>query len=97
MKNIFKNESGSALIITLSLLMVLSLIGLMSVKTSHTDVELSFNKQHNEKSFYNAEAGANRALVDLCNNNNWDSGYVSIALNDGTYDVVIRNIFDNPA
>ncbi|MEA1981658.1 MAG: hypothetical protein U9N54_11905, partial [candidate division Zixibacteria bacterium] len=30
-------------------------------------------------------------------NNDWDSGYVSIALNDGTYDVVIRNIFDNPA
>ncbi|RKX20406.1 MAG: hypothetical protein DRP35_06105 [Candidatus Zixiibacteriota bacterium] len=97
MKHILKNESGAALIITLSLLMILSLIGITSIETAHTDVELSFNQQQAEKAFFIAEAGSNRAYVKLNNNNDWDTGFVNIQINDGTYDVAVRNFLDDPS
>jgi len=69
--NIHMNERGSALLISLCLLAMLTLIGIMAIQNTNTEIDLAYNKTHSDKAFYIAEAGAKRAFVDINNDNDW--------------------------
>ncbi|MEZ5358450.1 MAG: pilus assembly PilX N-terminal domain-containing protein [Candidatus Zixiibacteriota bacterium] len=85
------NERGSALFICISIIAMLSIIGILAVKTSQTETDLSFNKVHSDKAFYIAEAGAKRAVLAIVNDPTWDSGYADIAFCGGVYTVTVED------
>ncbi len=54
-------ESGMVLVVCLILLLMLSLIGIASITTSTTDMQVAGNEMHNTGAFYAAEAGLEEA------------------------------------
>ena len=58
-------ESGIVLIVCLVILLMLSLIGIASITTSNTDLELAGNEMDKTGSFYAAEAGLEKAMSAL--------------------------------
>jgi hypothetical protein len=86
------NEKGSALLVTLCLLMMLTMIGIMAVNNTNTDIDLAFNKTHSEKAFYISEAGAKRAFVVLNDTSSWRAGFDSVLFSNGLYSV---NLIDS--
>ncbi len=50
-------ERGSALLVTLAILMMLTILGLQMVDTSNDEMKMSGNMQDATKAFYSAEAG----------------------------------------
>ncbi|MGH8014853.1 MAG: hypothetical protein ACREBV_01530, partial [Candidatus Zixiibacteriota bacterium] len=52
-----RNTKGSAILIVMALIAMLTAIAIMSIDRSNTDMEVSFNQLHEEQAFYNAEAG----------------------------------------
>ncbi|UCD64017.1 MAG: pilus assembly PilX N-terminal domain-containing protein [Candidatus Zixiibacteriota bacterium] len=79
------NDRGGALMIALALMAMLTVIAVMALNRSNTDVDLSFNQLHDEQAFYAAEAGVERALAKLNTNRSWDSGFVSQPLGDRAF------------
>ena len=55
--NIFKNQSGVALVIALIMLIVMTLIGLASTFTSTFEIKLSGNKRSSTDAFFAADSG----------------------------------------
>jgi len=88
---------GSALLITLVLMFLLTTALLMTVSETSTDVELSFNQMHEEQAFYVAEAGAQKALSQLNKDNDWRDGFDQVTLGNGIYSVMLLDSTDNPA
>jgi hypothetical protein len=62
-----KNEDGFTLLIMLSLLLMLSLIGIAAVMTSTTDVNIAGNDLKGINTFYAAEAGLEKAVAQIRN------------------------------
>jgi Tfp pilus assembly protein PilX len=62
-----KNEDGFTLLIFLSLLLMLSLIGVAAVMTSTTDVDIAGNNLSSVNSFYAAEAALEKATAVVRN------------------------------
>lgn len=85
------NERGSALFICISIIAMLTIIGLTAVKTSQTETDLSFNKVHSDKAFYIAEAGAKRAMIEIINDPTWNAGFVDISFANGVYTVIVED------
>ncbi|MBD3170796.1 MAG: hypothetical protein GF307_15070 [candidate division Zixibacteria bacterium] len=59
-----KNEKGSALLVTLSILVLLSFMGVSAVVTSDIDMGISGSEKRSKQAFYVAEAGIERAIAD---------------------------------
>ena len=91
------NQNGSALLISLLLIGMLSLLAVIAIKSSNTDIDLAFNQINNDKTFYIAEAGARRAIAKLNDDPTWTAGYSSISFNGGTYTVQITDSTTNAA
>lgn len=89
-------EQGGALLIALCILLVLTIAAIMAVDTAQTDIELSFNNLNSSQAFYVAEAGVNRALAQLNEDNDWNTGYVDMEFERGTYWVAIVDSFVDP-
>ena len=89
MKHRMKSNRGSALLITLCLMGILTLVGIWAVNTSTTDIELSFNNTNADRAFYVAEAGAKRAFVEINDDNDWRNGYANISFGPGSYSVAV--------
>jgi len=60
-----KNEEGFTLLIFLSLLLMLTLIGVAAVMTSTTDVNIAGNDLKSINTFYSAEAGLEKAIAQI--------------------------------
>jgi len=97
MKIKIQNETGSAILIALCLMMMLSLVAIIAVNSSNTDVELSINQLHADKAFYLAEAGAKRAFNELQSDPVWTAGYSAVPFEGGTYSVQIIDSSTNAA
>ncbi len=89
MKKILTNQKGTAILIALSLIAMLVAVGIMSVDRSTTDIELSFNQLHEEQSFYGAEAGIARAMVEINRNFSWRGPIVDEQLGGSKYTVIV--------
>ncbi len=88
---------GSALLIALLLTAMLSLIAIMAVDTSNTDIELAYNQSNLESAFYNAEAGAKRAFVALNDDDDWRTGYNNTGFGQGAFSVQMFDSVGTPA
>lgn len=88
---LYTNERGSALLISLCLLAMLTLIGLLAIQNTNTEIDLAYNEAHSDKAFYIAEAGAKRAFVDINNDNDWRTGYDTIDFSGGDYSVTLTD------
>ena len=62
-----KNENGFTLLIFLSLLLMLTMIGVAAVITSTTDVNIAGNDLRTINTFYAAEAGLEKAIAEIRN------------------------------
>ena len=102
MENKFTNkvlvsEKGTAILIALALIAMLSAVAIMSVDRSTTDIDLSYNQLSEEKAFYLAEAGLVRAMVELNKDNDWRGPLKDEKIDQGTYAVVVLDSVWNPA
>ncbi|MFH2050162.1 MAG: hypothetical protein ABIJ12_12005 [bacterium] len=89
---VVNNNKGSAILVVISLIGMLSLVGILATTNSNTDIDLSYNQSGSEKAFYIADAGAKRAFCSMVANPGWDSGYANITFGGGLYSV---SIFDS--
>ncbi len=96
MKNISQSarnqESGIVLIVCIILLLMLSLIGISSMMTSNTEMDISGNSQHSVSAFYIADAGIEKALAVLQDSTEWRTGFYNDSLADGVFNV---QLFDS--
>lgn len=87
MRQVLQSQRGSALLITLCLVGMLSLLAVLAVDNSNTDMELTFNRANADGALYIAEAGAKRAFLVLNDTNSWRGGFNNIPFSDGRYSV----------
>jgi type IV pilus assembly protein PilX len=59
---VIHGEQGSALIVTIMVLALLSIVALSSVRSSTTEVQIAGNELQHQKYFYTAEAGIDHAV-----------------------------------
>ena len=62
-----RSESGVVLIVCLAILFMLSLIGIASITTSNTDMDIADNEYKATGAFYAAESGLERAAAAITN------------------------------
>lgn len=89
MDRFIRCEKGSAILIAMALIAMLTAVAIMSVNRSNTDMEMSYNQLHEEMAFYLAEAGMERAVFEINQDNAWRTGYNKLALEGGYYTVHI--------
>ncbi|MEW6410975.1 MAG: PilX N-terminal domain-containing pilus assembly protein [Candidatus Zixiibacteriota bacterium] len=89
------NQRGSALLIALALMALLTVVAITALDRSTTDVDMSYNQLHDDQAFYIAEAGINRACAELSNDLSWRSGFTCVAFNDGQYTVTLDDSTTN--
>jgi len=83
------NQRGSAILIALALIGMLSILGIMAAKNSNTDIDLSFNQAHFDGAFYLADAGAKRAINELSADSDWRDGFHAEPFGEGFYTVTV--------
>lgn len=96
MKTILNNRGG-ALLITLALMAMLSVIAIVALNRSNTDVDMSFNQLHGDQAFYTAEAGIERAHLQLNEDRTWNEGFADEPLGRGFYTVTVTDASTVPA
>ena len=90
------SESGIVLIVCLALLLMLSLIGIASIMTSNTEMDISGNAQYQTAAFYLADAGAEKAVAVLQDSSDWRYGFYNQPLGDGIYNVMVFDSLSLP-
>ena len=83
------NEHGSALLITIAVMLMLTIAAMIAVNTANTDIDLSFNQLHHDQAFYIAEAGIKRSHEMLNDNQDWRAGFTDEAFESGSYTTVL--------
>lgn len=91
------NNTGGALMITLALMAMLSVIAIVALNRANTDVDMSFNQLHGDQAFYTAEAGIERAHLMLNADKTWNAGFVNEPLGNGLYTVTVTDVNTVPA
>ncbi len=89
MKQSTDSERGSALLIVMALLVMLTMAAIVAVDTAHNNIELSFNQLHSNQAFYVAEVGLTRAFVELNHDNNWSAEYLNVPFEGGAFSVAV--------
>ena len=84
---VIASQKGTAILIVMALIAMLTSVAIMSVNRSTTDIDLSFNALHEDKAFYVAEAGMQRALAELNRDNAWRAGFYKQVLDGGYYNI----------
>ncbi len=92
-----RSERGSVILIALMLIGMLTLVAVLAIENSNTDVELSYNQLHSDQAFYVAEAGAKQAYSMISADRTWNTGYTDESFGEGTFTVVVRDSFSDPA
>ena len=89
-------ESGMVMIVCMILLLMLSLIGIASMMTSSTDMDISGNSQHSTSAFYIADAGVEKTFSILRDSSSWRDGFNNQPLSGGTYTVTLADSASDP-
>lgn len=91
MHRILHNDRGSAILVALALVVMLSGIGILAMNRAQTDSNLSFNQVHYDQAFWLADAGAQRAIAQIKDSVEWRTGYASQSLGNGEYSVSVTD------
>ena len=86
-----KNERGSAILIALAILTILSTVAIMAVNQSNDEIDMSFNQLHEEQAFYIADAGLKMAIKELNNDNSWRAGFADKNFGEGVFSVTVSD------
>jgi len=97
MFSLLQKNRGSAFLITICLIGLLTLVAITAVDYSNTDVEVSFNQQHEEKAFYAAESGLARAMSVLKTDSDWRTGFANQSVGTEKYTVVVLDSLTQPS
>ncbi|MCP4022235.1 MAG: hypothetical protein GY729_10365 [Desulfobacteraceae bacterium] len=102
MKNIFlvKNEQGSALVICMLVLTLLTIMGVAATRTTNLEIQISGNDKWAKVAFYGADGGA-QAMIRLLEQNIDDAGFVLDGSAQNTFTVgnmrgTVLNFYMNP-
>ena len=82
-------ERGTAILIVMALIAMLTAVGIMSVDRATLDIDLSFNQLSEEQAFYVAEAGLQHGLAELNRDFTWRTGVNTFTVGDGFYIVTV--------
>lgn len=85
------NQRGSAVLLTLALVVMFSGIGILAMNRAMTDTDLSFNQVNYDQAFWLADAGIERAVGILGDSTTWRTGYSNEQLGGGDYTVVVTD------
>lgn len=91
------NNRGSAILIVMALMAMLTAVAIMSIDRSNTNMELAGNQVSEEQAFYAAESGAERALVQLNANFDWRGPILDAQIDGRKYAVIVLDSAWNPA
>ena len=92
-----RDQHGSAILVTLALILMLSGIGLLSLNRANTDVDLTYNAVRHDQAFYAAEAGLQEAMATINADFAWRKGFAKRKVGDATYWVVVLDSSLSPA
>jgi len=84
-----RNENGSAMIVSLLVLLMLGIMGMAAIQTSNIEMDIARNYQTDMKSFYVAEAGAELAFTVIRDTLTWRDGFSAQPFANGSFDVAI--------
>jgi len=87
--NIFKNESGVALVIALIIMIVMTVIVLAASFTSIFEIKLAGNKRGSTDAFYAADSGVHILLANVTNFA-YSGNSTSVALNPNPTGAVVK-------
>jgi len=94
---LFRDDKGSAMMISLVILLMLGIIGIAAVQNSNTDMDIAENYQTDMKSFYVAEAGAELAYTTLRDTAAWRTGFADYPFAGGSFTVSLVDSLTQPA
>lgn len=97
LKKLTANQKGSAILLVLALIGMLTGVGIMSVDRATTEIDLAYNQLQGDRAFYVAEAGLQRAIAELRNDDSWRDGYYRQVLDGGYYTTSIIDSTIDPA
>jgi len=83
-----KKEGGSALFIALGVITIMSILGIAFMKLSVSETQSVSQQTLAQKAFYIAETGAQRAIRELDNNEDW-TGVTNVPFGSGKYSVQV--------
>ncbi len=85
------NDKGTALLIALALMALLTIAAITALDRSTTDVDMSYNQLHGDQAFYIAEAGAKRACAMLASDADWRDTFTNVSFSSGIYTVTLED------
>jgi len=93
-----RNESGVALLLTMMLMLMLSLLTMSLYELLQTSVQITGNYELDLQTTYIADAGVEGAINELRYDPGWTTGFSNVSFSDGTYGVtILSNVLDpNP-
>ena len=74
-KNVVNNENGSAIVLAMLILVVLTVLGIASINTSSIELQIARNERIYQQNFYQAESAATEGAQKI-----EDSGSLDVAL-----------------
>jgi len=95
--NKLNNSKGSAILVALALILLVSGISIVTLDSSTTDMDLSYYELHEQQAFYLADAGAKRAFATTNQDSSWRSGWKDVSFGEGHYSVALRDSTADPA
>ena len=89
-------ESGIVLIVCMIVMLMLSLIGILSITSSNTEMDISGNEMQASEALYLADAGLERSLSVLDDSSGWRVGFYNEQLGHGTYSIAFTDSTTEP-
>ena len=86
-----QSESGAALLLTLILMLVLSLLTVSLYELLQTSTQITGNHRLDLQTTYIADAGAEAAINELRDDPSWNTGFSATSFGGGTYEVTVIN------
>ena len=93
----FRSQKGFALLITLAIMAMLSLVAVMAIDTATDETEMSFNQLHSDEAFYTALAGIEYAKAELEDSAEWRAGHYQVQFDQGTFTTIVLDSAVRPA
>jgi hypothetical protein len=95
--NMWRDEKGAAMLVSLAIMLMISLLGISAVQMSSTDMAITENYQQDVRSFYLAEGGIEHAYGVLRDTSTWRTGLSDYQSGGGVYDVAVTDEATDPA
>lgn len=95
---ILSSYSGSALVVTLLVLLAVTILGVLSINTSEVEMSIARNEREVRQSFYLAEGAAMEGIQRLLDTSDIDLNEQHLTWHHGIKEIETRHLnFRNPA